>query len=1184
IFHMYGNFSLVYSTFENNSANNGGALFIDNSTNAIFMRNTFTNNKAANTGGAIYSLLNKLNAPFQRFNSANSNVAAHEKDYYDVSALDLVIGNGNYTMYNVDENSISSLPSRYCLIDEGYVTGVNDQQTSGNCWAFTAIAVLESCILKASGNWVDLSEENMKNVIALYSDYGWNLVDTNNGGYDNMPWGYLASWLGPVNEIDDTFDDKSTLSPILNSVMHVQNIKFLERRSYTDNDEIKKAILNYGAVGTGIYQDPYYLNSNTHAYYCWYNTYCNHAVTIVGWDDNFSKDNFRWGSDIEGNGAWIVKNSWGDDWEDNGYYYVSYYDANFARPLDENCAYTIILNDTIRFDKNYQYDIAGMTDYFLNSSSKVWYKNVFISTSDEYLAAVSTYFEKVCNWTASVLINGELEDVLSGSTTPGYYTFNLNKYIQLKPGDIFEIIFNITSFGEASFPISEATLLNTLVYSPQISYLSYDGENWVDLYNLTWRYSTHNYSSQVACIKAFTYINPINTLTNLSIDFKQDELSNVTAIVIDEYGNLVKCGKVSFNINGENQSVNVVNGKAILSYDLNKKINSISAVFDGEGYNSSSNMTSYVLPKINIDWTLNITQVYNNVNITVSANKLLNESIIMIINGEKVPFELINGSNTLELKNLANDLYGVHVSLLDNSYYSADILSDEFVIELYNTRIVSNSLNATDEGVFAYNITLFDENNNSIANKKIIFTIGNVNYMNVTDDNGIAIIFIKLEKGVYDVKSTFEGDNNYFASNESSIINVKGKIFINLDMNTFRNIAFINVYATNNINETFMLLINNKTYNITSKNGLASLKLYNLSNGIYDVTVFMDEDEYEFNEINSQFVIDMDDLPEINTNIVMSDADVTVNIDAGNAEGSVVVIIDGAYAIVNLDKGRANYTIKDIAPGNHSIIIYDGLSSYFKSEVFTIPKKESSIELVVNNTKVGEKSTILVEVTPEATGIVSIDINGTDYLINLSKTNSLEVIFTEVGRYHITASYLGDENYNSSQSRDYYFVVNDKLKRDVFIDVPNDIKVGKNVEFAVLGDVTGDLEIYIDGQLQNIENNVVTFKPFNAGLHLLTVTANENSDYHAFNQSIPFVVIKNVADISISLPETIMVGQTISINPVTDSDGSLTVKVNGETIKSSYLIPFKTTFVITVESSETEMFYEGFYSTTFTPV
>ena len=139
---------------------------------------------------------------------------------YHTSDLNANIGNGNYTNYIVSNEDIIDIPSYYSLVENGLTTIVKDQQSSGNCWAFTAMAVLESCLKKATGMEFDLSEENMKNLIALYSDYGWKM-DTNEGGYDSMPFGYFASWLGPVNESSDVFDDKSVLSPVLNSILHV---------------------------------------------------------------------------------------------------------------------------------------------------------------------------------------------------------------------------------------------------------------------------------------------------------------------------------------------------------------------------------------------------------------------------------------------------------------------------------------------------------------------------------------------------------------------------------------------------------------------------------------------------------------------------------------------------------------------------------------------------------------------------------------------------------------------------------------------------------------------------------------------------------------------------------------------------------------------------------------------------
>ena len=629
IYHMYGNFSSNYGNFKNNSASNGGALFIDESGNLELNSNQFIENKANFTAGAIYSILNSLNT--SSLNIFNQNRALFENDTYELSDIDLKIGNGNYTMYKNTEDDITELPSSYDLRNLNLLTIPKDQQTSGNCWAFTPIAVLESNILKVDGESLDLSEENMKNVIAKFSDYGWDM-DTNNGGYDNMPWGYLLSWLGPVNESSDSFDDKGTLSPILNSIMHVQNVLFLKRDSYTDNDAIKKAIMKYGAVGTSMGFYSYLsIKNGLYSYYCYDNVQANHAVTIVGWDDNYLRSNFV--RSAPGDGAWIVRNSWGPNWGNNGYFYVSYYDTKLAQVGADASAYTFILNDTIRYDKNYQYDIAGMTDYFYSYNTTVWFKNIFQASDDEYLAGVSTYFDIVTNWTASVIVNNEFVRTISGMANPGYYTFDLGDYIQLNKGDTFEVVFKFINDKKTAVPISEYISLNKLTYKPGISYVSYDGTNWIDFYNLTGEFPGHNYYTQVACIKAFTFINKINTFLNLSVSY-DEFITNVSAVVIDEFGNILNRGNITFKINGENVTAPIENGTAKVNRTFYNPLNDISATFEAVGYNSSTNSTILTISKEKINLTVDISKYHNDVNLTVTSSQPTNGTVELLINNK----------------------------------------------------------------------------------------------------------------------------------------------------------------------------------------------------------------------------------------------------------------------------------------------------------------------------------------------------------------------------------------------------------------------------------------------------------------------------------------------------------------------------------------------------------------------
>src|ERR1035437_10451925 len=107
---------------------------------------------------------------------------------------------------------------------------------------------------------------------------------------------YLIRWTGPVNTSNDPYKDTSNFSSSeigLPLHKHVQNVTFLPNRNGpADNLDIKKAIMNYGAVTAVMYFDPISYSSTKHNYYYNGTTTSNHLVTIVGWDDSFSKNNF----------------------------------------------------------------------------------------------------------------------------------------------------------------------------------------------------------------------------------------------------------------------------------------------------------------------------------------------------------------------------------------------------------------------------------------------------------------------------------------------------------------------------------------------------------------------------------------------------------------------------------------------------------------------------------------------------------------------------------------------------------------------------------------------------------------------------------------------------------------------------------------------------------------------------
>lgn len=575
VYSMYGSVFVNNSLFEYNSADEGGALYIDEATPCKIDLNTFSNNNAS-IYGAVYLLKCNSTVDTSTCNVFENNSASIGCDFFESDNPNMDIGNSNYSMIYYEPTYNGTLPNKYDLRKYGYVTDIKDQGNDGNCWAFSALASLESCILKATNKSYDFSEANMKNLMAYFSDYGWNYMP-NEGGLARMATGYLTSWLGPVNESDDEYLDSSLISPVIPSILHVQNMLFINKTNYTDNTAIKEAILKYGAVSTVIAWYDLFTYRNT--YYCYQNyVTTNHAIAIIGWDDTYSRYNFV--KSAPANGAWIIKNSWGSDVGDDGYYYVSYYDTSLA--IDE-FAYTFIFNDSIKYDHNYQYDPYGFSDFYINKTENVWYKNKFTAKNNEYLESVSTFFLVDSDYEIKVYVNDELKVSQNASSKSGYYTIHLDKKLALHPNDTFVVEFKITSENETSVPIYERINNTKDEYKRNISFISNDGKNWVDLSNLTGKYDIHTYYGQIACIKAFT----CDMIANVNLSKSSDNPCEITAIVYDQYNNRINDGFVTFKLFNESINVELNNSVAKLIKTLPAGTNNITAVYNATGYVSN---------------------------------------------------------------------------------------------------------------------------------------------------------------------------------------------------------------------------------------------------------------------------------------------------------------------------------------------------------------------------------------------------------------------------------------------------------------------------------------------------------------------------------------------------------------------------------------------------------------------
>ncbi len=475
-------------------------------------------------------------------------------------------------------------PETFDMREHGTITSVKDQGDYGLCWAFSAIGAAESSLVRKDP-LIDLSELHL-------SYFTFNGEDSLNpttspdffeaGGHTSFLTSTFSKWAGPVSEAllpydtstDEIVPDMKFISDyhLKNAVMVNSYSEFKlagiygnERIKFSD-DEIKEMILSGKPVIINFNFDfSVTYDTTTFSQYCSTAKNPTHSVILTGWDDNYPAENFL--NKPAGNGAWLAKNSWGTQWGDNGYFWISYYDQSISDTS------VLEFESNSEYNNCYYYDSAysGIITADNTNMYEGYMANVFTADSDSAVTAAGFYTTDK-NTSYEITVYTDLQDEndptsgTKGRTTygtqmyPGYYTVKLDKASEIKQGEIFSVVVKLSN-PEKEYPIPvEASIINaesditnlniscieqsdleTTMSAPGQSFISSNGISWTDTYGIKMdkpqttliKPGLYNaYYLGNVCLKAFT-----EETDHISFSERSGKIAFGTAVSLDSVNN-----------------------------------------------------------------------------------------------------------------------------------------------------------------------------------------------------------------------------------------------------------------------------------------------------------------------------------------------------------------------------------------------------------------------------------------------------------------------------------------------------------------------------------------------------------------------------------------------------------------------------------------------------------------------
>ena len=601
---------------------------------------------------------------------------------------------------------------------------------------------------------------------------------------------------------------------------------------------------------------------------------------------------------------------------------------------------------------------------------------------------------------------------------------------------------------------------------------------------------------------------------------------------------------VTVNVNGKVYPVDIENGFGKLPLrELDAGDYTISAAFAGNdkylpGVSNALLTVSKADPALNVlisdvgyDGVFNI-----NVALTGVDAIGLNGNVIVTVNNKDYSVNIVNGKGTAVGVKLAAGTYDFTAAWAGNDNYNAVGDSGKFSVAKVDSIIdvAVSDIKVGEDAVISVKLL-------SDATGSVTVTVNGKDYTE-TVVNGVANVKVTdLKAGTYDVAVKYSGDNNYNAAVATSSFTVS-KVDSTMDV-TVNDIVFggdlivdavLPVDATGEV----VITVNGVDYHVSIENGKATGTISGLAAGDYTVAIkYVGDDKYTGVEVAENVNVAK---AQPVLGVVIADVDygngfvieaTLTGVNGAPLSGNVIVTVAGKEYTVKVTDGKGIATGDKLAAGTYAFAAAwagdDNYNIVTENGDFKVNKIDSSVAVNVNNIKVGEELTITVNVPFDATGDVTVSVDGKEYNVAIENGKAVKTIADlKANDYTVTVKYSGDNNYNANQNTTE-FTVSKISDYNMNITVP-EFKEGVNSTINVVlpKDATGTVTVEIGGKnyTANVTDGVanVIIPGLGVGDYNITTTYSGDAKYDLMTKKGNITVIPNV-DVNLDVDDVVMV-------------------------------------------------------------